>query len=144
MARRTSSLGPLLLVGAMILLGPSFVRAADSSLALGEVATPPLVAGVDSATLRKAAERELSSVDASRVKDRRAIVVSVAITSATEAPYGCTVNALLRDAKSGTMIAVLEGRARSEGTVSPDLRSAVVRAAVRIAVRQIPEALTSK
>lgn len=144
--RRSSLLAPLLLGAALALplaVAPAPAQAAETSLALGEVAPPPPSSGVDRATLKSAAERELSVVDASRVKKKRAVVVSVAITSATDAPYGCTVNALLRDAKSGTMIAILEGRARAEGNVSPDLRKAVLRAAVRSAVSQIPDALSA-
>ena len=40
---------------------------------------------------------------------------------AFEAPYGCTVNAVLRDAKTGTMLAVIEGSARAEGNTTTDL-----------------------
>jgi len=116
------------------------VGAADEPVALGEVATPAPSTGLDRATLKSAAETELRGIDASRVKKKR-VVVSVAVTSATEAPVGCTVNAVLRDARSGTMIAIVEGRARTEGTANADSKRAVLRAAVRSAVRQIPDAL---
>ena len=39
------------------------------------------------------------------------------------------------------MLAVIEGRARSEGDASPEVRTRVLRAAVHNAVSQIPEAL---
>lgn len=137
-----SLLAPLLLA-ATVALAAGDANAADAALALGEVAAPPPSSGVDRATLKSAAEGELEKVDASRVKKKRAVLVSVAITSATDAPVGCTVNAMLRDAKSGTMIAIVQGHARAEGNVSPDLRKAVLRAAMRSAVSQIPQALSS-
>lgn len=120
-------------------------NAAELSFALGEVAAPPEVSGIDQATLKNAAQHELDTVDTSRVKPkkRRPVVVSVAITSATDASKGCTVNAMLRDAKSGVMIAVLQGRASTQSdSPTPDLRKAVLRAAMRSAVTQIPEALS--
>jgi hypothetical protein len=67
----------------------------------------------------------------------------VAITNSVQAPFACTVNALLRDAKTGTMLAVLEGRAASEGTSNAETRTRVLRAAMRSAVRQIPNALAA-
>lgn len=121
-------------------------HAAELSFALGEVAAPPEVSGIDQATLKTTAQRELETVDTSRVKarKRRPVVVSVAITSATDASKACTVNALLRDAKSGAMIAILQGRASSQGEGTPDLRKAVLRAAMRSAVTQIPDALSAE
>lgn len=122
-------------------------HAAELSFALGEVAAPPEASGIDQATLKTTAQRELDTVDASRVKarKRRPVVVSVAITSATDASKTCTVNAMLRDAKSGTMIAILQGRATSQDSkATPDLRKAVLSAAMRSAVTQIPDALSAE
>lgn len=132
------------LVAAMVIAVSA--HAAELSFALGEVAAPPETSGIDRATLKSTAERELETVDTSRVKakKRRPVVVSVAITSAADASKTCTVNAMLRDAKSGTMIAILQGRASSEGQGSPDLRRAVLRAAMRSAVTQIPDALSAE
>jgi hypothetical protein len=119
--------------------------AADETIALGEVAVPPASSGVDQASLALAARGELRSVDASRVPNpkRRNVVVSVAIIGSTPSPFACTINAMLRDAKTGTMLAVIEGRARSEGNVSPEVRKQVLHAALRSAVRQIPDALAA-
>jgi len=95
--------------------------AGDTSVAIGEVAAPPTSSGVDRAALKSAAERELLQVDSSRLRKHRKVVVSVAMLGAFEAPYGCTVNAVLRDAKTGTMLAVIEGSARAEGNTTTDL-----------------------
>jgi hypothetical protein len=115
--------------------------ASDSSIALAEVAVPPVSAGVDHASFKSAAEGEIRAVDTSKVRKRRNVLVSVAIIGEAQAPLGFTVNALLRDAKTGTMLAVIEGRARAEGTPSQELRKQVLRAALHSAVRQIPDAL---
>jgi hypothetical protein len=119
--------------------------AVEASLALGSVEVPPPGSGVDRATLKSTAEGELLGVDASRIRHRRKVIVSVAVIGASEAPVACTVNATLHDSKTGNLLAILEGRARSEsGAANAELRKAVLRAAVRSAVRQIPEALAAK
>ena len=133
-------LAPLLLALALFAGDAS---AGDTSLALGEVAVPPVSSGVDRATLKTAAEGELRGVDTSRLRKRRDVVVSVAIVGSAPSPFACTVNALLRDAKTGTMLAIIEGRAHAEGDANPELRKQVLRAALRSAVRQIPEALAA-
>lgn len=117
--------------------------AADGDIALSEVAPPPPSSGVDQATLKTAAEGEIKRIDPARAprwKGRR-VLVSVALIKADDAPVAVTVNATLREAKTGTMIAIVEGRARAEGSGSSDLKKQVAHAAVRSAVRQIPDAL---
>lgn len=138
---------PALLTFLMAMTFAVGAQAAELSFALGEVAAPPAASGIDQATLTTTAQRELETVDTSRVKTkkRRPMVVSIAITSATDASKACTVNAMLRDAKSGVMIAVLQGRASTSGEgATSDLRKAVLRAAMRSAVTQIPDALAAE
>jgi hypothetical protein len=145
MPKPWSLLAPLLvLVGAAVSAGDA--HAADSTIELGEVAVPPASSGVDRAALKNAAEGELSGVDPVKMgllRKKRAVLVSVAVTGAQQSPFGCTVNALLRDARTGNMLAIVEGRAKSDGDVSPELRKRVLRAAVRSAVSQIPAALAA-
>ncbi len=62
---------------------------------------------------------------------------------AERSPFACTINAMLHDAKTGTMIAVLEGRAKSEGYANDELRARVLRAALKSALSQIPAALAA-
>ena len=114
--------------------------ATDSEISVSEVAPPPASAGVDQAQLKSAAEVEVKQIDGSRAKGRR-VLVSVALLSRDDAPVSFSVNATLRDAKSGSMIAIVEGRARAEGNATSDLKREVARAALRSAVRQIPDAL---
>jgi hypothetical protein len=141
MLRPWLALAPLFLAAA---LSAGDASAANTSLALGEVAIPPASSGVDHAALRTAAEGELRGVDANKLRvlrKKRAVLVSMAIIGSTPSPFACSVNAVLRDAKTGTMLAVIEGRARSEGDASPEVRTRVLRAAVRSAMSQIPDAL---
>jgi hypothetical protein len=121
--------------------GPA--SAADEKLALGEVSVPTPLPGADRAALASAAEGEIHKVDASHVKRR--VIVSVAIVETSDAPsVALAVDACLRDQKSGTMLAILKGRAALDSgpaPVSPSVRAAVLRAAVRSALQQIPTAL---
>jgi hypothetical protein len=114
--------------------------ATDAEISVAEVTPPPASAGVDQAQLKSAAEVEVNQIDGSKAKGRR-VLVSVALLSRDDAPVSFSVNATLRDAKSGSMIAIVEGRARAEGSATSDLKREVARAALRSAVRQIPDAL---
>lgn len=96
---------------------------------------------MDHASLKTAAEGELRGVDASRIRKHRKVVVSVAVIGSSVSPFACTVNALLRDAKTGAMLAIIEGRAQSDGEANAEQRKRIMRAAVHIAVGQIPAAL---
>jgi len=132
-------LSPLLFAAA---LSAGDASAADAQLTIGEVAVPPPSSGVDRAQLKRAAEGELEGVDKSRIRNKkRAVLVSIAVVTSSQSPFGCTVNALLRDAKTGTMLAIIEGNAKAEGDANAELRSRVLHAALRSAVSQIPAAL---
>src|SRR5436190_17744461 len=117
----------LALVG--LALTATDARAGGGTIALGEVATPPVGSGVDRALLQTTAEGAIRQIDASKLPPRR-VLVSIAVTRATETPAVCTINAMLRDERTGNMLAIIEGEARSEGT-SADSRQQVARAAVR-------------
>lgn len=119
--------------------------AGDPAIALGEVVPPPPSFGVDRATLERAARGELEKIDARRLPARR-VVVSLAFVRASDAPVACTVNATLRDGKTGSMIAIMESSASADRGSSGDveLKRAVVTTAVRSVVRQIPTALSDK
>ncbi len=135
MARVRLGFGALLV--ALALSAPA--TAEPERLALGEVSVSESAPGIDPAAVKTTAERELRGVDAKRVKRR--VIVSVAVVRSSDDPVAVRVHATLREAKSGNMIAVIEGRASSDGE-GAELRRAVLRAAVRSAVRQIPEALS--
>jgi hypothetical protein len=137
---------PIAVLSAVVLAGHDG-EATDSSTAVvvGEVSPPPATAGVDAAALRDAAEGEIKQLDAARLPERRRFVVSLALTrAAVDGPVACTVNAILRDARTGVMVAIIEAGAHSEGPASEELRKQVARTAVRSAVRRIPHALGAK
>jgi hypothetical protein len=139
-----------MIAAALVLLAAAWPReagAGEDKVALGEVSVPAPMPGADRATLVSAAEGEIHKLDATGVKRR--VVVSVAIVDASDAPVALSVDACLRDGKSGAMLAILKGRAAIErngdplpkGTINRHVRSAVLRAAVRNAIEQIPTAL---
>lgn len=116
--------------------------AADASrIAVGEVSVTRR-APLDVDAVRTTAEGEIRRIDVSRMPGARRFVVSLAVAS--DDASVCTVNATLRDRHTGTMIAVLEGRARTAGQANREDRAELVRVAVRSAVRQIPEALPKR
>lgn len=130
---------------ALFLAQPTEARAAELSIAVGEVSAPPPSAGLDAAGLRDAAEGEIRQIDAATIPQRRRIIVSLALTrAAVEGPVTCTISAMIRDAKTGAMIAIIEAGARADGPASSALRKQVAHAAVRSAVQKIPRALGAK
>jgi hypothetical protein len=134
---------PAILLATTTLVGEA--GATDAAIAVGEVAPPPAGAGIDAAALRDAAAAEIKQIDASRLPGRRKVVVSLAVTRAqAAATIACTVNAMVRDARTGVMLAIIEGGAEAQGPASEEVRGRVARAAVRSAVRRIPNALGAK
>jgi hypothetical protein len=133
------------LVGTFALLvgygGPA--DAGDVRIAVGEISTPPVSSGVDVGNLRDAAEGEIRQIDLSKLPPRRRLVISLAVTRAAIDPIACTINATVRDAKTGAMMAIIEAGAKSDGPVSPALKKQVADAAVRSAVRRIPGVLVT-
>ena len=116
--------------------------ASDAPIAVGEVSPPPAGSGIDASVLREAAAAEIKQIDFSRLRDRRKVVVSLALTRAVaDGPIACTVNAMLRDARTGAMIAIIEAGAQADGPASAELRRQVANPAVRSAVRRIPRVL---
>lgn len=130
-------------LAAALLLAPA-ARAADAAppIAVGEVAE---TTGVDATAIRETAEGELREIDPSTLpaKHRYVVSLSVARSSIGDA-IACKVNAMLRDAKTGNMIAIIEAGAQASGSVSEDALRRVASAAVRTAMRRIPTALGAK
>lgn len=116
-------------------------RADAGPIALGEVTGMLAASGMDATVVRDAAASELGRLDISRLP-RRKVVVSIAVIKTAENPkVACNVNAMIRDARTGAMIAIIESGAQAEGPGSTELRKEVASAAVRSAVRRIPRAL---
>jgi hypothetical protein len=133
-------------LAAFLTLASRGAGASDVPISVGEVVAPnATVAGVDAASLRDTAEGAIRQLDPAELPGRHRYVLSLALTgAAVEGPVACTVDAMVRDAKTGNMIAIIQGGARAEGPASAELRRQVAHAAVRSAVRRIPSALAQK
>jgi hypothetical protein len=115
--------------------------AKDASIAIGEVVAPSSGFAVDILDLRNAALAEIGEMSPTKLP-WRPVVVSLALTRAiADGPVVVNVNATVRDAKTGMMLAIIEAGSHAEGTGSAALRKQVASAAVRNAVRRIPTAL---
>jgi hypothetical protein len=111
-------------------------------IAVGEIAEN---AGIDSASVRSTAEGEIAQIDLSKLPAKRRFVDSLSVARSPVADgVACTVNALLRDAKTGAMIAIIEAGAQAAGATSDEVARRVAHAAVRSAMRRIPTALGGK
>lgn len=131
-----------LLLGAAMLAGSGQASALESPISVGEI-TPS--AGVDTADVRAAAEGEIGRLDAAQLQGKGKLVVALSLVKVTvDNAVKYTVNALIRDAKTGTMIAIIEGGAHAQGELSLALVKQVANAAVRSAISRIPTALLSR
>jgi hypothetical protein len=136
---------PIALLSAAVLAGHEAEAMDPPPIAVGELSAPPATSSVEVASLRNAAEGEIRQIDATRLPERRRFVVSLALRrAAADGPVGCTVNAIVRDARTGAMIAIIEAGAHADGPASDELHHEVAHAAVRRAVRRIPTALGAK
>lgn len=126
-----------------IAVGSSSAEAGEAPITVGEITPPPPNAGLDSAAIRDTAEGEVRSLDASRIPSRRKVVVALTLVRAgtDDAVAAWTVNAMVRDARTGNMIGIIEAGARSEGPASSEVKRQVAHAAVRRAIRRVPRVL---
>jgi hypothetical protein len=134
----------------VIVLATSSAHAGDRGrVTIGEVSSNVVRTGVDyESIVRAASEEELRAVDLSRVPRGKRVIVSVALVRldtlaeplATDAI--CEVSATLRDARGGTVFAILEGKARAKSGGAPGaVESTAVHGALRGALARIPDAL---
>jgi hypothetical protein len=134
--------GLLVSVLGAVLASAGAAQGAEGSIAVGEVVAPP--ATIDPASIRDTAEGEIRRIDPAALPRRRYVVSLALVSTASEGPVSCRVNATLRDALTGNMVAIIEGGARAEGPASAEVRREVAHAAIRSAVRRIPRALASR
>jgi hypothetical protein len=146
--RRAAPLGLTMLAAAALAL-PAEAGAGEKRVVIGEVSSQVVRSGVDyESLLRAASEEELQSLDLSRVPRGKRVIVSVALVRldtlaeprATDAT--CEVSATLRDARGGTVFAVLQGTARAKSNGAPvTVESTAVHGALHGALARIPEVL---
>jgi hypothetical protein len=102
--------------------------------------------------LKKDVEAEIAALDWSKAPARRLYKLSAAIVALEStkidgkmARTSCTVSVSIREAKGGTLLAIMQGRARVEDalTASAGAQRDALTGAVRGAVAGIPEAIRS-
>jgi hypothetical protein len=128
----------------LAILTPARFADADSKhLSLGEVAVVEAHATNMTGTLKSALETEMKDLDLRGA--RKDAILSVSLVKLdTEQQHGgasteCVVSATLRS-RSGVLFAVLEGRARAQGS-SDHLSESALRGAVHGALSRVPDAL---
>jgi hypothetical protein len=137
----------LLALGAVGALG-SHAKAGTSPVALGEVRVPKPDA-VLKREFRRLVVRELGRLDLEGVRSDDRYVLSAALVQMTteeddgQAESTAVVSATLRRERGGTLHAMLEGRARAvDGPHrAKSAEHNAMRAAVRVALTRVPEAL---
>jgi len=144
-----SLLGIALVSGCIALTSTFGSRALASDpdvVALGEVSSSVKRGDLDLPSfLRSTFEEELHALDLGRAPLRGRAILSVSLVRMdTLASQGsgpvttCVVSATLRDAKRGSVFAILEGKAHGASDAGA---RAIVRTAVQGAVARIPEAM---
>jgi hypothetical protein len=124
-------------------------QAGERRIVIGEVSSRVVRSGVNyERVLRAASEEELKTLDLSLVPHEKRVIVSVALVKLETLgepqaiDSSCEISATLRDAKGGTLFAILQGRARTKGGGPPGtVESAVVHGALHGALARIPEVL---
>lgn len=105
-----------------------------------EIAPPPAVYGTDADALRAIAAAELGTASGANGTNRR-VIVSLAVASPKSAePEECHVDAMLRDERTGAVLAVIDATARATGPLTRAERRALAHAAVRSAARRVTSA----
>ncbi|MEZ4226957.1 MAG: hypothetical protein R3B13_38805 [Polyangiaceae bacterium] len=133
---------------ALLLTGSAVgARSATAEVAIGEIDARAASGDKELAKLfEKSVAQELSRLDLSHAKSKDRYLLSATLVSVgtRRARAGesakAEVSAILRRARGGELHAVLRGSA-STAEASEDARRAVVRGAVRSALRRVPEAL---
>lgn len=109
-----------------------------------EVAPPPATFGTDAAGLKSVAQTEVKNMEAlPKDRSKRGVVISLALTQTSSTPIACSVNATVRDAKSGAVLAIIETNAHADGAISTEIKKEMAFAVVRDAIKKVPSALQS-
>jgi hypothetical protein len=110
-----------------------------------QIAPPPEAYGTDASAVRTAVAAEIKELDAAIAgRAQRRVIVSVSVAAPVSNPIICNVNAVVLDARTGAIIAIVESQARASGPLNVDQRKQLAYRAVRTAVRRVPNALTAK
>ena len=118
-------------------------KAADAGsrhLALGEVAVVPAAAARMTPELRADLAEEIGALDLRGARKDAILSVSLVRLDTERGAATCVVSATLRSRDGGVLFAILEGRARAQGS-SAHIPENARRGAVHGARSRVPEAL---
>jgi hypothetical protein len=121
------------------------VDAGNKSVSLGEVAVLPHAALGMTSALKTALESELHDLDLRATRKDAILSASLVKLDAERGPgivssATCVISITLRSRNDGVLFAVLEGRARAQGS-SDHVPESAIRGAVHGALVRVPEAL---
>jgi hypothetical protein len=108
-----------------------------------EIAPPPPSFGTDAAGLRTVVQDEMKKAKA-LPRNQKRVVISLSLKETKSTPVACSVNATIRDARTGAVLAIIETGAHASGPVSPELKKELAYTVVRDAVRRVPTALGAR
>jgi hypothetical protein len=133
---------------ALAAVGSGAGAAGEKAITLGEVSSQvPSSGGVDyPALVRAASEDEIRAIDPKGVPRGKRIIVSVALVRLDtlvepRARATCVVSATLRDARRGSVFAILEGQAQAMDGERHAIETSALLGALHGALARIPEAL---
>jgi hypothetical protein len=139
---------PRLLLGlgvASAITASAPLHAAAPRVALGEVTTRVVRSDVDlGLVLREAVLLQLATLETPHAEKGPFILSAALVRMETDgAKLTCVVSAMLRTARGGTMLAVVEGKAGllTDAPLTPGLARQAVEAAAHAAVVRVPDAL---
>jgi hypothetical protein len=122
--------------------------AREKPVVIGEVSSQVARRGIDYAALvRLTSEEELRALDWSHVPHGKRVIASIALVrlDTFEEPRTtdstCEISATLRDARGGTVFAILEGKARAKTDGASTSEIGALRGALHGALARIPEVL---
>jgi hypothetical protein len=135
------------IVVALVVAAPTLL-ARDKPVVIGEVSSQVTREDVDYAGLvRSTSEDELRALDFSHVPRGKRVIASISLvrmdtfegSPVTDAT--CEISATLRDARGGTVFAILEGKARAKTARTQTAELDALRGALHGALVRIPEVL---
>jgi hypothetical protein len=135
-------------VVALFVTGARGTVAREKPVVIGEVSSQVARRGIDYAALvRLTSEEELRALDWSHVPHGKRVIASIALVrlDTFEEPRTtdstCEISATLRDARGGTVFAILEGKARAKTDGASTSEIGALRGALHGALARIPEVL---
>jgi hypothetical protein len=133
---------------AVVITGARGTVAREKPVVIGEVSSQVARSGIDYAALvRLTSEEELRALDWSHVPHGKRVIASIALVrldtfeERRTTDSTCEISATLRDARGGSVFAILEGKARAKTDGANTSEIGALRGALHGALARIPEVL---